>query len=194
MTNHLSATPPRTQAPARARRAGTASLSALALGAFAVGITEVVIAGLLPEVATDFGVSLPTAGLLVSGYALGMVVGAPLLTVLGANVPRKQVLLWLVALFMAAGLLSALAPGYEVLLTGRVLSALAGGAYVGTAAVRQARAVPRPRFGPLGEWDRVGAGVVHPGRTYTARRRGDPGGRWNARCAVARTFHAHPAA
>ncbi|MEU6015717.1 MFS transporter [Streptomyces sp. NPDC047515] len=146
MTNDLSAAPPRAEAPAppaptrararaRARRAGTASLSALALGAFAVGTTEVVIAGLLPEVATDFGVSLPTAGLLVPGYALGMVVGAPLLTVLGAKAPRKRLLLWLVGLFVAAGLLSALAPGYEVLLAGRVLSALAGGAYVGTAAV-----------------------------------------------------------
>ncbi|MFF9321504.1 MFS transporter [Streptomyces sp. NPDC014735] len=136
MTNDLAAAPLRTRAPGtRPRRAGIASLSALALGAFAVGTTEVVIAGLLPEVATDFGVSLPTAGLLVSGYAVGMVVGAPLLTVLGARLPRKHLLLWLVALFTAAGLLSALAPGYEVLLAGRVLSALAGGAYVGTAAV-----------------------------------------------------------
>ncbi|MFJ9680323.1 MFS transporter [Streptomyces sp. NPDC101194] len=136
MTNDLAATPLRTRTPGiRPRRAGIASLSALALGAFAVGTTEVVIAGLLPEVAADFGVSLPTAGLLVSGYAVGMVVGAPLLTVLGASLPRKHLLLWLVGLFTAAGLLSALAPGYEVLLAGRVLSALAGGAYVGTAAV-----------------------------------------------------------
>ena len=142
MTNDLPTAPPRshppvpgTQAPARTRKAGTAALAALSLGAFAVGTTEVVIAGLLPEVATDFGVSLPTAGLLVSGYALGMVVGAPLLTVLGAKMPRKRLLLALVGLFIVAALVSALAPGYEVLLAGRVLSALAGGAYVGTAAV-----------------------------------------------------------
>ncbi|MEV5204661.1 MFS transporter [Streptomyces sp. NPDC053720] len=136
MTNDLATAPLPGRAPGtRPRRAGAAPLSALALGAFAVGTTEVVIAGLLPEVATDFGVSLPTAGLLVSGYAVGMVVGAPLLTVLGARLPRKHLLLWLVGLFTAAGLLSALAPGYEVLLVGRVLSALAGGAYVGTAAV-----------------------------------------------------------
>ncbi|MFJ2911510.1 MFS transporter [Streptomyces sp. NPDC087228] len=162
MTNDLSAAPSRTRTTARTPapapgtpasgrtwRAGTASLAALALGAFAVGTTEVVIAGLLPDVAADFGVSLPTAGLLVSGYALGMVVGAPLLTVLGAKLPRRRLLLWLVGLFTAAGLLSALTPGYEVLLVGRVLSALAGGAYVGTAAV-------------------VAAGIVAPERKASA--------------------------
>ncbi|WP_188270547.1 MULTISPECIES: MFS transporter [unclassified Streptomyces] len=136
MTNDLSTAPPLTPAPGtRPRQAGRAALAALALGAFAVGTTEVVIAGLLPDVATDFGVSLPTAGLLVSGYALGMVVGAPLLTVLGARLPRKHLLLWLVGLFTVAGLLSSVASGYEMLLIGRVLSAFAGGAYVGTAAV-----------------------------------------------------------
>ncbi|MFE4513557.1 MFS transporter [Kitasatospora sp. NPDC056783] len=150
MTNDLVAVPPHTRTPdAPPRRAGIAPLSALALGAFAVGTTEVVIAGLLPNVATDFGVSLPTAGLLVSGYAVGMVVGAPLLTVLGARLPRKHLLLWLVGLFTAAALLSALAPGYGALLVGRVLSALAGGAYVGTAAV-------------------VAAGLVAPDRKASA--------------------------
>ncbi|MDQ8704309.1 MFS transporter [Streptomyces sp. LHD-70] len=125
------------------------ALSALALGGFAVGTTEVVIAGLLPEVADDLGVTLPTAGLLVSGYAAGMVVGAPLLAVLGARVPRKLLLLWLVALFVAASLLSAVAPGYGALLAGRVLSALAGGAYVGIASV-------------------VAAGIVAPDRRARA--------------------------
>ncbi|MCP2169582.1 MFS transporter [Goodfellowiella coeruleoviolacea] len=112
----------------------TPALLALSLGAFAVGTTEVVITGLLPEVAADLSVSLPTAGLLVSGYALGMVVGAPGLAVLGARVPRKRMLLALTVLFIAASLVSAVAPGYGVLLAGRVLSALAGGAYVGIAA------------------------------------------------------------
>jgi DHA1 family inner membrane transport protein len=142
-------TPP-VSAPAPVRRSsGAAALTALALGAFAVGTTEVVIAGLLPEVAGDFGVTLPTAGLLVSGYALGMVVGAPLLTVLGARVPRKRMLLWLACLFTGASLISALAPGYGVLLAGRVLSALAGGAYVGIASV-------------------VAAGIVAPERKSSA--------------------------
>ena len=137
-----------TTAPTRTK-GNLAALSALALGAFAVGTTEVVIAGLLPAVAGDFGVSLPTAGLLVSGYALGMVVGAPLLTVLGTRVPRKRMLLWLVGLFTLASLLSALAPGYGVLLAGRLLSALAGGAYVGIASV-------------------VAAGIVAPERRSSA--------------------------
>ncbi|SEG89645.1 MFS transporter, DHA1 family, arabinose polymer transporter [Saccharopolyspora kobensis] len=117
----------------------------LALGAFAVGTTEVVIAGILPEVALDTGVSLPTAGLLVSGYALGMVVGAPLLTVVSARFARKRMLLGLVGLFTAAGLISALAPGFSALMTGRVLSALAGGAYVGIASVVAAGLVPPER-------------------------------------------------
>ncbi|WP_093353880.1 MFS transporter [Saccharopolyspora kobensis] len=136
------ATPPTTSPPA-AR--STAALFSLALGAFAVGTTEVVIAGILPEVALDTGVSLPTAGLLVSGYALGMVVGAPLLTVVSARFARKRMLLGLVGLFTAAGLISALAPGFSALMTGRVLSALAGGAYVGIASVVAAGLVPPER-------------------------------------------------
>ncbi|MFI9046132.1 MFS transporter [Streptomyces sp. NPDC053427] len=152
MTHDLSA-PPTSESAApltrtSAHRGAATALFALALGAFAVGTTEVVIAGLLPGIADDLAVSLPTAGLLVSGYAFGMVVGAPLLTVLGTRVPRKRLLLWLVALFVAASLLSALAPGYGVLLAGRVLSALAGGAYVGIAAV-------------------VAAGIVTPERKAT---------------------------
>ncbi|WP_203236913.1 MFS transporter [Nocardia panacis] len=131
MTNDLASRPD--TATATHRRA-TPALIALALGAFAVGTTEVVIAGLLPEVAADFGTSLPVAGLLVSGYALGMVVGAPLLAVLGNRMPRKRMLLALVVLFTVASLLSALAPGYAALMVGRVGSALAGGAFVGVAA------------------------------------------------------------
>ncbi|MYW00968.1 MFS transporter [Streptomyces sp. SID3343] len=144
-----------TQAPPAAspepqQKSGKAALFALALGAFAVGTTEVVIAGLLPDVAADFGISLPTAGLLVSVYALGMVIGAPALTMLGARVPRKRLLLRLTVLFVAASLLSALAPGYGVLLAGRVLSALAGGAFVGIAAVVAADvAAPERRAGAI---------------------------------------------
>ncbi|WP_234995732.1 MFS transporter [Streptoalloteichus hindustanus] len=135
--------------PAPPRRGGVAALVALALGTFAVGTTEVVIAGLLPEVAADFAVSLPTAGLLVSGFALGIVVGAPLLTILGARVPRKRMLLALVALFVVASLLTAVATSYAVLLVGRVLSALVGGAYAGIATV-------------------VAAGIVAPERKASA--------------------------
>ncbi|MFE4478589.1 MULTISPECIES: MFS transporter [Streptomycetaceae] len=122
-----------------------AALFALALGAFAVGSAEVVVAGLLPRIAEDTGVSLPTAGVLVSGYAVGMVVGAPLLTALGVRVARRRMLLYLVGLFIAAGLVTALAPGFGALLAGRVLSALAGGAYVGIASAVATSLVPARR-------------------------------------------------
>ncbi|GAA1980868.1 MFS transporter [Nocardiopsis rhodophaea] len=122
-----------------------AALLALALGAFAIGTTEVVIAGLLPEISVDFGISIPTAGSLVSGYALGMVVGAPLLAALGTRVPRKSMLVWLMVGFVASSLISALAPNYTVLLVGRVLSALVGGAYVGIGAVAAADVVSEDR-------------------------------------------------
>ena len=81
-----------------------AALLALAIGAFGIGTTEFVIMGLLPEVATDFGVSIPSAGLLISGYALGVVVGAPLLTAIGSKVSRKTVLISLMGVFIAGNL------------------------------------------------------------------------------------------
>src|SRR3954471_12943056 len=97
-----------------------AALLALAISAFGIGTTEFVIMGLLPEVAGDFGVSIPTAGLLVSGYALGVVVGAPVLTVAATGMRRKHVLVGLMVLFVAGNVLSALAPSYGVLMAGRI--------------------------------------------------------------------------
>ncbi|WP_017593468.1 MFS transporter [Nocardiopsis potens] len=141
----MSNDPARPKTRPQNRSSAPAALSALALGAFAVGTTEVVIAGLLPEIAADFGVSIPTAGFLVSGYALGMVVGAPLLAALGTRVPRKTMLLWLMALFIGSSVISAAAPAYAVLMAGRILSALAGGAYVGIGAVTAADLVPEDR-------------------------------------------------
>lgn len=82
------------------------ALVALAIGAFGIGTTEFVIMGVLPEVAADFGVSIPTAGWLVTGYALGVVFGAPLLTVLGAKVSRKKMLMFLMGLFILGNALS----------------------------------------------------------------------------------------
>ncbi|KDN22818.1 MFS transporter [Amycolatopsis rifamycinica] len=111
-----------------------AALLALAISAFGIGTTEFVIMGLLPEVAADFGVSIPSAGLLISGYALGVVVGAPLLTALASRVPRKTVLVSLMGLFIAGNVLSALAPSYG-LLTGRVVAALSHGAFFGVGSV-----------------------------------------------------------
>ncbi|GAA2320067.1 MFS transporter [Nonomuraea roseoviolacea subsp. roseoviolacea] len=111
------------------------ALFALAISAFGIGTTEFIINGLLPELAADFGVTIPTAGLLVSGYALGVAVGGPPLTMLGGRLPRKTMLLALMVLFIAGNLLSALAPSYGVLMVGRVLAAFAHGAYFGVGSV-----------------------------------------------------------
>ncbi|WP_116109317.1 MFS transporter [Amycolatopsis ruanii] len=121
------------------------ALIALAIAAFGIGTTEFVIMGLLPEVATDLGVSVPTAGLLISGYALGVVVGAPLLTALGSKVPRKTVLTGLMVLFIAGNVVSAIAPGYGLLMTGRVVAALSHGAFFGVGSVVAASLVPKSR-------------------------------------------------
>ncbi|MFE5534109.1 MFS transporter, partial [Embleya sp. NPDC056538] len=96
------------------------ALLALAIGAFGIGTTEFVVMGLLPEIADDYGVSIPTAGLLVTGYAIGVVVGAPLMTVLGNRIGRKTMLMALMGLFVVGNLVSALAPTFGVMLAGRI--------------------------------------------------------------------------
>lgn len=111
------------------------ALLALAIGAFGIGTTEFVIMGVLPQVADDFGVTIPTAGWLVSGYALGVVVGAPLLTALGTKVSRKKMLMFLMALFVVGNALSAFAPSFGVMLIGRVVASLAHGAFFGIGSV-----------------------------------------------------------
>ncbi|MFD9864285.1 MFS transporter [Streptomyces alboflavus] len=120
---------------------------ALSLSGFAIGVTEFIIAGILPDIGSDLGVSIPTAGLLVSGYALGVVIGAPLLTVLCARTERKRLLIRLMALFLIGTVVSALAPTYGVLMAGRVLSALAHGAFFGVAMVVAADLVAGDRKG-----------------------------------------------
>ncbi|MHC5904214.1 MFS transporter [Streptomyces sp. S6] len=111
------------------------ALLALAIGAFGIGTTEFVIMGLLPEVAADYGVSIPTAGYLVTGYALGVMIGAPLMTALGTKVPRKRMLMLLMGLFIVGNVLSAAAPVFSVMLVGRVVASLAHGAFFGIGAV-----------------------------------------------------------
>ncbi|MFI6501451.1 MFS transporter [Nonomuraea typhae] len=111
------------------------ALFALAISAFGIGTTEFIINGLLPELAHDFGVTIPAAGLLVSGYALGVAVGGPPLTMLGGRLSRKTMLLALMLLFIAGNLLSALAASYGVLMAGRLLAAFAHGAYFGVGSV-----------------------------------------------------------
>ena len=105
------------------------ALLALAISAFAIGTTEFVIVGLLNTIAADLGVSVPGAGLLVSGYALGVALGAPILTALTGRLPRRHLLLGLMALFTAANVVAALSGTYALLMTARILSALAHGVF-----------------------------------------------------------------
>lgn len=121
------------------------ALAALALIAFGMGIAEFVIMGLLPNVAADLGVSIPDAGLLVTAYAVGIAVGAPLLTASLARLPRKPTLLVLTGTFLAGSLCSALAPGYGALLAGRVVTAFAHGAFFAIASVLAADLVAPDR-------------------------------------------------
>ncbi|RUO46172.1 MFS sugar transporter [Pseudidiomarina aquimaris] len=105
------------------------ALFALTLSAFAIGTTEFVIVGLVPTIAESLGVSLPSAGLLVSLYAVGVAVGAPVLTALTGKWNRKAVLLWLMALFIGGNLLAWQAPTYETLIVARLLTGLAHGVF-----------------------------------------------------------------
>ncbi|MER5438363.1 MFS transporter [Streptomyces sp. NPDC002790] len=126
------------------------ALLALAIGAFGIGTTEFVIMGLLPEVAGDFGVSIPTAGFLVTGYALGVMFGAPLMTALGTRIPRKRMLMLLLGFFIVGNLLSAVAPVFAVMLIGRVVASLAHGAFFGIGSVVAAELVaPEKKAGAI---------------------------------------------
>lgn len=119
------------------------ALLALSVAAFAIGTTEFVIMGLLPEVATDLHVSIPSAGLLVSGYALGVAAGAPLLAALTARMERRNALLLLLGLFILGNALCAVAPNYGVLMVARVVAAFCHGSFFGIGAVVASHVVPR---------------------------------------------------
>jgi len=118
---------------------------ALAVASFGIGTTEFVIMGLLPEMARDFDVSIPQAGHLVSGYALGVVIGAPLVAMATARLPRKAALLALMAVFTLGNLACALAPSYEWLMAARVATAFAHGAFFGIGAIVARNLVPREK-------------------------------------------------
>lgn len=120
-------------------------LLALSIGAFGIGVTEFAPMGLLPIVATDLGVSIPTAGLLVSAYALGVLLGAPLMTLTTARVPRKTLLIGLMAIFTLGNLLSALSGSYGILLAARVITSLNHGAFFGVGSVVAISVVPENR-------------------------------------------------
>ena len=111
------------------------ALYALTAGAFGIGVTEFVIMGLLLEVSSDLGVSIAAAGLLISGYALGVVVGAPVMTILTRRWPRKTVLLVLMAIFTLGNAACAIAPDYATLMAARVVTAFAHGTFFGVGSV-----------------------------------------------------------
>lgn len=122
-----------------------AALFALAIGAFGIGLTEFVIAGILPQIANDFGVDIPTAGLMATTYALGVFVGAPILTVLGAKVPRKSMLIGLATIFTLGNVLTALAPNFPIALAGRILTAFNHGTFFGIGSIIAASLVTKDR-------------------------------------------------
>lgn len=121
------------------------ALWALMISAFAVGTTEFVIVGLLPTIAADLGVSLPSAGLLVSLYALGVTIGAPVLTALTGRLPRKTLLLALLVLFIAGNAFAAFAPGYDSLLAARFITGLAHGVFFAIASTIATNLVSRDK-------------------------------------------------
>jgi MFS transporter, DHA1 family, inner membrane transport protein len=118
---------------------------ALTAAAFAIGTTEFVIMGILPEIANDLAVSIPTAGLLVTGYALGVVLAAPIMTLGTRGIARKPLLMGLMGLFILGNVIGALAPNYTVLMISRVVSAMCHATYFGVGAVVAAGLVPPER-------------------------------------------------
>ena len=115
-----------------------AGILALAMGGFAIGTTEFAIMGLLPQAVEELGVDLPAGGVLISAYALGVVVGAPLLAAGMARVNRRTSALWLMALFIVGHAISLWAPTYESMLVARFISGLPHGAYFSAAALAAA--------------------------------------------------------
>lgn len=125
------------------------ALLALAIGAFGIGVTEFVVAGILPQIAVSFGVDIPTAGLMATTYALGVFVGAPILTVFGARLPRKTLLIGLAALFTLGNVITAMAPTLPIALAGRIITAFNHGTFFGVGSI-------------------IAASLVAPGRQASA--------------------------
>ncbi|MCS2164117.1 MFS transporter [Scandinavium manionii] len=121
------------------------ALLALSISAFAIGTTEFVIVGLVPTIAEQLSVSLPSAGLLVSIYALGVAIGAPVLTALTGRMPRKQLLLALMVVFTAGNLLAWQAPGYGTLVLARLLTGLAHGVFFSIGSTIATSLVPKEK-------------------------------------------------
>lgn len=125
------------------------ALFALAIGAFGIGLTEFVIAGILPQIAADLNVTIPSAGTMATAYALGVFVGAPLMTVLGSRIPQKTVLMVLAVIFTLGNVVTAIAPTLPMAIVGRVITSFNHGAFFGIGSI-------------------IAASLVAPGRQASA--------------------------
>jgi len=123
------------------------ALYALAAATFAIGTTEFVVVGLIPEIAADFSVSIPATGLLVSLYALSITVGTPIVSVLTGFLPRRGLVIALMILFTACNLAAAIAPSYGMLLLSRIVMAVSHGVFFGVGATVATACVPKPKAG-----------------------------------------------
>ncbi|HKX85507.1 MAG TPA: MFS transporter, partial [Flavobacterium sp.] len=119
-----------------------AALWALTISAFGIGTTEFVIVGLLPTVASDLNISIPSAGLLVSLYAIGVAIGAPILTALTNSIPRKKLLIYLMLLFILGNGLASIAPSFTTLVIARIITGFAHGVYFSIGSTIAAALVP----------------------------------------------------
>ena len=137
--------PALTPAPPTSVATNRLALLALAMASFGIGTTEFVIMGLLPDVARDLSVTIPQAGLLVSGYALGVAFGAPIVAAATARLDRRTALLLLIGIFILGNFLCALAPSYALLMGARIVTAFCHGAFFGIGAVVAAMVVPREK-------------------------------------------------
>ena len=127
------------------RKAFPLSLLCLTIGAFAIGMTEFIIMGLLPNVANDLNISIPQAGQLITGYALGVAVGAPILTVFTHKIPQKKLLVLLMCIFIIGNALSVIAPTYGLLISARILTAFAHGTFLGVGSIMATKLVTPDR-------------------------------------------------
>jgi DHA1 family inner membrane transport protein len=156
----MSTTTQAPSSPVTATRYGPAVL-ALAVGGFAIGTTEFMAMGLLPQIADGVDVSIPTAGHLISAYALGVVIGAPVLAFLGARLPRRGLLVALMVAYAGANALSALAGSYGLLLFSRFLCGVPHGAFFGVASLVAASLAPRGREGRAVAMVMIGLSVAN---------------------------------
>jgi DHA1 family inner membrane transport protein len=162
------------------------SLLALAMGGFAIGTTEFMVMGLLPQVSDGVDVSIPTGGHLISAYAVGVVVGAPVLAFLGARLPRRGLLVALMVAFAGANALSAVAASYGLLLFSRFLCGVPHGAYFGVASLVAASLAPRGRAGRAVALVMIGLSVANvlgvPAATWMGQNLGWRSAFWVAAC------------